>query len=74
MWRLIVRSIAVRKTRTFLTVVGITIGIAMFVTVMSIGQGLQSQLDATLSQWEGGVTIIPKRSSTISKDYVGAII
>ena len=43
MIRMIVRNLLIRKTRTFLTILGISIGIGMIVSLVSITEGLSAE-------------------------------
>lgn len=51
------RNLARRKLRTFLTALGIVIGVALIIVAISIGIGLQETYDAQLQQW-GDLTMI----------------
>ncbi|MHA1649425.1 MAG: ABC transporter permease [Candidatus Helarchaeota archaeon] len=52
------RSMRYRSFRTFLTVLGITIGIMTFVALMSIGVGMQIQITSIINQMMGAGIIV----------------
>jgi putative ABC transport system permease protein len=49
-----VRSLLANKKRSFLTMIGIVIGIASVITIMSIGNGVQRKVTESLSANNGG--------------------
>lgn len=51
------RNLVRRKLRTFLTALGVVIGVALIIIAISIGIGLQASYEEQLSQW-GDLTVI----------------
>ena len=51
------RNLTRRKMRTFLTALGVVIGVALIIIAISIGIGLQASYEEQLSQW-GDLTVI----------------
>jgi len=63
--KIALRSMRFRSFRTFLTVLGITIGITTFVALMSIGVGMQTQISQLVFQFmSGGMIVSSKHSSS----------
>jgi putative ABC transport system permease protein len=58
------RSMRYRSFRTFLTVLGITIGITTFVALMSIGVGMQAQISQLIFQFMGGGMVVSSKYSS----------
>ncbi len=61
--KMALRSMRYRSFRTFLTVLGITIGIMVFVALMSIGVGMEIQITSLINQFMGAGIIV---SSSLS--------
>lgn len=60
-----IRSLAKNKMRTFLTMLGIIIGVASVITMLAIGQGSRSSIQAQISNLGTNVMMIfPQASST----------
>jgi len=57
------RSITNRKFRAFLTILGITIGITLFITLMSIGIGMQTSISALLAKFVGAEVVVSSKIS-----------
>ncbi|MHA1311579.1 MAG: ABC transporter permease [Candidatus Helarchaeota archaeon] len=57
------RSITSRKFRAFLTILGITIGITLFITLMSIGIGMQTSISALLAKFVGAEVVVSSKIS-----------
>lgn len=51
------RNLTRRKMRTFLTALGVIIGVSLIIIAISIGIGLQSSFEEQLAQW-GDLTVI----------------
>ena len=58
------RSITSRKFRSFLTVLGIMIGITLFITLMSIGIGMNTTISGILSQFIGAEIMVMSKISS----------
>jgi putative ABC transport system permease protein len=61
---LAIRSMRHRSFRTFLTVLGIMIGITTFTALMSIGIGMRTQIYAILKQFAGASMVVMSKLST----------
>ncbi|MHA1425425.1 MAG: ABC transporter permease [Candidatus Helarchaeota archaeon] len=61
--KMALRSMRYRSFRTFLTVLGISIGIMTFVALMSVGVGMQMQVTSIVNQFMGAGIMV---SSTLS--------
>ncbi|MFX1296937.1 MAG: ABC transporter permease, partial [Promethearchaeota archaeon] len=61
---LAIRSMRHRSFRTFLTVIGIMIGITTFTALMSIGIGLRMQIYQILNQFVGASMIVMSKISS----------
>lgn len=68
MWRLIIRSLSVRKARTIATVLAITIGIGMVVTLVSVSEGIKAQADEAFEGFEV-ITVAPEQTLTGTLPY-----
>ncbi|HUX98317.1 MAG TPA: ABC transporter permease [Candidatus Deferrimicrobium sp.] len=62
--KIALRSMRYRSFRTFLTVLGITIGITTFVSLMSIGVGMRSQVTQLISQFMGSGMMVSSEVSS----------
>lgn len=62
--KMALRSMRFRSFRTFLTILGIAIGIQTFVALMSIGIGMQSQVSQLIFQFMGGGMVVSSKYST----------
>jgi putative ABC transport system permease protein len=63
MWSLILRSIAIRKFRTFLTILGMTIGIMLVVILWSVTEGIVERTEQAFSTFDR-ISVIPKEGRT----------
>ena len=72
MWRLVLKNIAVRKARAFLTIFGIVLGIFMFVTIVSVLFGLEGRVDEAFSQFDA-ISVTPRGMSSLPYAYVNEI-
>lgn len=63
-----VKSLVKNKLRTFLTVVGIVIGIAAVIIVMSAGEGLKGQINAQLDAFGSNIIQIEPRVPSTGKN------
>jgi len=61
---LAIRSMRHRSFRTFLTVIGIMIGITTFTALMSIGIGMRTQIYALLNQFAGASMVVMSKISS----------
>jgi putative ABC transport system permease protein len=61
---LAIRSMRHRSFRTFLTVLGILIGITTFTALMSIGVGMRTQIYTVLNQFSGASMIVMSKISS----------
>jgi putative ABC transport system permease protein len=61
---LAIRSMRHRSFRTFLTVLGILIGITTFTALMSIGVGMRTRIYTILNQFSGASMIVMSKVST----------
>jgi putative ABC transport system permease protein len=61
---LAIRSMRHRSFRTFLTVLGILIGITTFTALMSIGVGMRTNIYKILNQFSGASVIVMSKIST----------
>ena len=65
------RSISRRKFRSALTILGVVIGIATMVSLMTIGHGVRSQVEATLNEILGAGLIVSGKGGGIEiPEYV----
>jgi putative ABC transport system permease protein len=62
--KMALRSMRFRSFRTFLTVLGITIGITTFVALMTIGVGMQMQVSQLIFQFMGGGMVVSSKYSS----------
>lgn len=69
---LIAKNILRQKTRSFLTVLGISIGIATIVSLGVLTEGLKDSLEATLKSREADFTIAQSRAADLSYSVVTA--
>lgn len=68
-----IRSMKARSFRTFLTVVGILIGITTFTALMSIGVGMRMQIYEILSQFAGASMIVMSKLSSTRPTIPGTV-
>ncbi len=57
LFKMAIRNLWKRKLRTFLTVLGVVIGTASIVTMISIGLGMNKSFEAQIEEW-GSLTVI----------------
>jgi len=62
--RIAMRSLARNKMRTFLTMLGIIIGVAAFITMLAIGQGAKKIVDEQISSMGTNVLVITSNFSS----------
>jgi putative ABC transport system permease protein len=67
--KMAVRSISKRKKRTALTMLGIFVGIAAVVALVSLGQGLQGTLNAQFEKIGGDKIIIQAQGAAASSEF-----
>jgi putative ABC transport system permease protein len=67
--KMAVRSISKRKKRTALTMLGIFVGIAAVVALVSLGQGLQGTLNAQFEKIGGDKIIIQSQGAAASSEF-----
>jgi len=72
MRELILRGFAKRKVRTFLTILGVMIGIGLIVSLMSIIEGLGAEADKTLKMGTPGI-IISNKYFYITDSYLDKV-
>ncbi|MFB3845442.1 MAG: ABC transporter permease [Candidatus Cloacimonadaceae bacterium] len=76
--RIAVKSLQRNKTRTFLTMLGIIIGVAAVITMLAIGQGAKKVVDEQISSMGTNVLIISSnfmnRSSARSEAGTGTML
>ncbi len=63
--KMALRSMRFRAFRTFLTVLGITIGITTFVALMSVGVGMEAQISSLITQMMGGGIMVSSQISSM---------
>jgi len=68
-FRLAFRSIGKRKKRTALTMLGIFVGIAAVVALVSLGQGLQGTLNAQFEKIGGDKILIQASAAAASSEF-----
>ncbi|MEM3690546.1 MAG: ABC transporter permease, partial [Candidatus Micrarchaeia archaeon] len=67
LFRIVLNYISKRKIRSFLTIIGIFIGISAVVTLISLGQGLTNAVNAQFSKLGSNrLTISPAGAAGIS--------
>ncbi len=71
---LALKNILRQKTRTILTIIGITIGIAAIITLGSISEGLTQTINSDLEFLSGFITVTSKDASTFFVGYLGSEI
>ncbi|OGL25995.1 hypothetical protein A2708_01945 [Candidatus Saccharibacteria bacterium RIFCSPHIGHO2_01_FULL_49_21] len=64
-----ISSLRLNKWRTLLTILGVTIGVASVVTVVSLGEGLKKQVVGQINQL--GSDVITVRSGRLTSEGVG---
>ena len=69
-----IRSMRHRQFRTFLTVLGILIGITTFTALMSVGVGLRTQMYQILSQFAGASMIVMSKISSTRPSIPNAVV
>ena len=74
MWRLIVRSLFVRKARTIFTIAAIAVGITLMVALVSISEGIKAQTDQAFEGFDV-ITVAPEQAltGTLPYSYVDSI-
>ena len=70
---LAIRNMRHRSFRTFLTVIGIVIGITTFTALMSVGVGARSQIRQVLSQFSGASMIVMSKISSSRPSIPGTV-
>ncbi|NVM28827.1 MAG: ABC transporter permease [Candidatus Helarchaeota archaeon] len=70
---LAIRSMRHRSFRTFLTVIGILIGITTFTALMSIGVGMRAEIHAILKQFAGASMIVMSKISSTRPSIPGSV-
>ncbi len=58
--KLVLKNITRRKARFFFTLLGITVGIASFVTLLSLGGGLKNEIKKQASELGANLIVTPK--------------
>ncbi|MFC7442708.1 ABC transporter permease [Laceyella putida] len=59
--RMAINSVLAHKLRSFLTMLGIVIGVASVIVIVGIGQGGKDQLTQTFAGKENAITLTPKK-------------
>lgn len=74
--RMAVNSLRSNKVRTFLTLLGIIIGVTSVTTVIGLGEGVKRQVNQQINDLGSDlITIVPGRNATISGfDSLGGIL
>ncbi len=69
------RNITRRKFRSALTILGVVIGIATIVSLMTVGYGMRTQVKTTLNEMLGAGIILSSRSGAVDvPEYVKDIV
>lgn len=68
-----IRSMRHRRFRTFLTVLGILIGITTFTALMSIGVGMRTEISGILSQFAGASMVVMSKISSTRPSIPGGV-
>ena len=71
--KIAVRAILANKMRSFLTALGIIIGVASVITMLAIGQGSKKSIQENVAQM-GSNMIMIQRCRTITISRINAII
>ena len=58
LFKIAVRAIAANKTRSFLTALGIIIGIASVITMLAVGQGTKKSIQANIAEMGSNMIMI----------------
>lgn len=58
LFKIAIRAIAANKTRSFLTALGIIIGIASVITMLAVGQGTKQSIQANISEMGSNMIMI----------------
>ena len=77
LFKMAFRSLIANKLRTFLTTLGIIIGVASVISMISIGEGAKKQTLDTISKFGTNIiTVKPgrKRTRHVSTDKVNTLI
>ena len=72
--KMALRSLTHRKFRAFLTILGIMIGITLFITLMSIGIGMDTSISGILSQFVGAEVIVMSKLSSSRPNIPGEVV
>ena len=65
--RMAFNSLRSNKTRTFLTLLGIIIGVMSVTTIIGLGEGVKKQVNQQINDLGNDlVTVVPGRNSSIS--------
>ncbi|MHA1269607.1 MAG: ABC transporter permease [Candidatus Helarchaeota archaeon] len=72
--KMAIRSLTSRKFRSFLTILGILIGITLFITLMSIGIGMQTTISGILAQFVGAEIMVMSKISSSRPSVPGDVV
>ena len=68
--KLALMNIRSNKVRTFLTMLGIIIGVSSVILIISVGNGISAEITGTLSDIAGGQIYISARESEDAEDII----
>ena len=73
MWRLILRSLSVRKGRTITTVAAIAIGMLLMVTLVSMSEGFKAQTDKVFEDFDRITVTSDQLTGSLPYSYVDTV-
>lgn len=68
--KLALMNIRSNKVRTFLTMLGIIIGVSSVILIISVGNGIKASINGTLSDIAGGQIYIHSEKDSEDKEYI----
>ena len=68
--KLALMNIRSNKVRTFLTMLGIIIGVSSVILIISVGNGIKASINGTLSDIAGGQIYIYSEQGSEDKEYI----
>ena len=69
--KMAIQNIIANKGRSFLTMLGIIIGIASVIAIVSIGEGTKNQMNSEIDAVGGGQIFIYCSDDAITEDEIG---
>lgn len=74
LFKIALRTIAANKTRSFLTALGIIIGIASVITMLAVGQGTKQSIQANIAEMGSNMIMISPGADMRGGRKAGSIV